>query len=105
MMGLKDDGALARSGLVAPFRSYADADSRELTQLASRQALKKADQLSLSIGIAFDVALGRLDRPIASKLLNVTKRPTGLVDEASCLSDEGTPARMRRASLKADRPI
>jgi hypothetical protein len=104
MMGLKD-GALARSGLVAPFRSYADADSRELMQALDWQYLEKADQLSLSIGIAFDVALGRLDRAMTGKLLNVTKRPTGLVDEASCLSDEGAPARMRRASLKADCPI
>src|SRR5436190_19708746 len=105
MMGLKDYGTRARSGLVAPFRSYADADSRELMQVASRQVLEKADQLSLSIGIAFDVALGRLQRPMPGKLLDVTKRATGLVDEASCLSNEGAPARMRRASLKADRPI
>jgi hypothetical protein len=72
MMGLKDDGARARSGLVAPFRSYADADSRELMQVASRQALEKSDQLSLSIGIAFDVALSRFDRAMTGKLLDVT---------------------------------
>ena len=75
----------------------------KLMQVATR--LEKADQLSLSIGIAFDVVLGRLYRPMAGKLLDITKRPTGLVDEASCLSDEGPPAGMRRASLKADRPI
>ena len=93
-MGLKDDGALARSGLVAPFRSYADADSRELMQVASRQALEKADQLSLSIGIAFDVALGRLDRPMAGKLLNISERSTSLVDQACPASDKGPPARV-----------
>jgi hypothetical protein len=70
MMGLKDDGASARSGLVAPFRSYADADSRELMQVATR--LEKADQPPLSVGIAFDVALGRLDRAMTGKLLDVT---------------------------------
>ena len=70
MMGLKEDGARARSGLVAPFRSYADADSRELMQVATD--LEKADQPPLSIGIAFDVALGRLDRAMTGKLLDIT---------------------------------
>ena len=72
MMGLEDDGARARSGLVVPFRSYADADLRELMQVASRQALEKADQPPLSVGIAFDVALSRLDRAMTGKLLDVT---------------------------------
>jgi len=42
-------------------------------QGASRQVLEKADQPPLSIGIAFDVALGRLQRPMTGKLLDVTK--------------------------------
>ena len=68
MMGLKDcprGQASLRRSEVTQTQTHA-----KLMQVAT--GLEKADQPPLSVGIAFDVALGRLDRAMTGKLLDVT---------------------------------
>ena len=42
---------------------------------------------------------------MAGKLLDISERSAGLMDEPGCSSDESPPARMRRASLEPNRFI
>ena len=62
-------------------------------------------ELALGVGVAVDVPLGGLDRPVARQELHVSQRGTGIVDQPGGPGDEGAAARMGRATLQADCPI
>ena len=62
------------------------------------------DQLALHIGVAVNVPLSCLDRPVAGEQLDVPQRTTGLVDEPRGPGDERAPSRMRRAAVEANVP-
>ena len=51
-------------------------------------------ELALGIGIAIDVPLGGLDRPVARHELYISQRGTGMVDQPGGSGDEGAAARM-----------
>jgi len=51
-------------------------------------------ELALGVGIAVDVPLGGLDRPVTGKQLNIAQRTTGLVHQPGGPGDEGAAARM-----------
>ena len=49
-------------------------------------------QFALHVGVAVDVPLGGLDRPVTGEQLNVAQRAAGLVDEPGSPRDERAPA-------------
>ena len=54
------------------------------------------DQLALHIGVAVDVPLRCLDRPMTSEQLDISQRTAGFVHEPRRPGDERPPSRMRR---------
>ena len=70
-----------------------------------RGTLDQRHQPALNIGIAVDVSLGRLNRPVASKNLNVPEGPACLVDLPRGTGDECPAARMGRAPRQPKMPI
>ena len=50
------------------------------------------DKLTLHIGVAVDVPLGGLDRPVTGEQLDVTQRATDLMDEPCRPRDERSPS-------------
>ena len=60
------------------------------------------DQLALHIGVAVDVPLSGLDRPVTSEQLDIAQRTTGFVDEPRRPGDERPPSGMRRAAVEAN---
>jgi hypothetical protein len=54
--------------------------------------------------VAFNVALGGLDRTVADQFLDIAERPTGLVDQPSGFGHEGPATGMGRTALEADLP-
>ena len=65
-------------------------------------------ELALGIGVAVNVPLGGLDRPMTGQQLNIAQRATGLVNEPSGTGDECPTAGMGRTALQAnvlERPV
>ena len=62
----------------------------------------QCDQLALHIGVAVDVPLSRLNRPVTSEQLDIAQRTTGFVDEPRRPGDERPPSGMRRAAVEAN---
>ena len=60
------------------------------------------DQLALRIGVAVDVPLGRLDRPVTGEQLDIAQRATGLVHQPRRPGDERPASGMGRAAVQTD---
>lgn len=64
-----------------------------------------SDQMNepaLGVRIAIDVDLGRLDRPMASKQLDIAKTAAGLVNRTGSVGDEGASPGVRGTSLQTE---
>src|SRR6516162_8252316 len=62
-------------------------------------------ELALGIGVAIDVPLGCLNRPVTGKQLHIAQRATRLMDQPRCSRDKRSPPGMRRTAHKADSSI
>src|SRR5450759_3247188 len=68
-------------------------------------------QPALSVGVAVDVPLGRLNGSVAGEDLHVPERPTGFMNEAGSPGDECPAARVGRAprqpqvSIRTGEPV
>ena len=78
--------------------------SDPLVGLREAQQLECADQPALSVGTAFDVALRRLQRSMAYKLLDITERATSFMYKPGGQGHKGPPAGVGRASLQTQLP-
>jgi hypothetical protein len=70
----------------------------------SNAASDHRDELALSISIAVNVPLCRLDRPMTRQQLHVAQRPTCVVGEARSTGNECSPPRVGRTAVETNEP-
>ena len=66
--------------------------------------LDKPHELSLSAGVAVDVALGRFDGSMACEQLHIAEAASRTMNVAGGDGDETAPTRMRRTASEAEFP-
>ena len=62
------------------------------------------DELALGIGVAVDVPLGCLDRPVTGEQLDIAQRPTDPMNQPRRPGDERPASGMGRAAVQTDVP-
>jgi hypothetical protein len=70
--------------------------------LGASGALEQSHEAALGYAVAFDIALGGVDRPVTGQELHVPERSPCPVHQLGSVGDEGTPPRVGRAALEAE---